>query len=128
VKRSVLILLTAIYLLSGVGIGINRFYCCGRLASVTVIYGAPDNTPNVVAAKKYKCCRNEKKNFKVNDSHYNAVSGLLSNPMPAIIPTLISLDNEALVNTPRTKIIYNGNAPPGHSAIPVYTLHCSYRI
>jgi hypothetical protein len=127
VKRTALILLTAIYLLSCIGLGINRFYCCGKLASVTLIYGADDNTGKE-AAKKDNCCKHVKQSFKVKDSHFSVVSFSLNHPIPAIIPPFTSLNNENIVNLLRTKIVYKGNAPPGYSDIPIYSLNCTYRI
>jgi len=127
VKRTALILLTAIYLLSCVGLGINRFYCCGKLASITLIYGANDNTGKD-SGKKDNCCKNEKQNFKVKDSHFSVVPFSLNHPIPAIIPPFTSPDNENIVDLLHTKIVYKGNAPPGHSDIPAYTLNCAYRI
>ena len=126
-KRTALILLTAIYIVACVGMSVNRFYCCGKLASVTYTYGAGDNA-NSSAGKKDKCCDHQKQSFKVKDSHFSAVSLALSHPFPAIIPSFISLADEPVVSILHTKIVYKGNAPPGHSDIPVYTLNCAYRI
>jgi hypothetical protein len=126
-KRSVFLLLTAIYLISCLGISVNRFYCCGKLASVTYTYGAGDNINNQ-ANKKNKCCDHQKQSFKVKDSHFSAASISLNHPVPAIISSFISLTDEPVVGILHTKIVYKGNAPPGHSDIPIYTLNCTYRI
>jgi hypothetical protein len=127
VKRTTLILLTAFYLLSCVGMSINRFYCCGKLASVTVSYGAGDNA-NHNAADKNQCCRHEKQNLKVNDGHFSVVPSTLNHPLAQIIPHFVSLNNDAVVSLLHTRIVYKGNAPPGHSIIPAYALNCTYRI
>jgi hypothetical protein len=126
-KRIALILLTAIYIISCMGMSVNRFYCCGELALVTYTYGAGDNTSSP-AGKKDKCCDHQKQSFKVKDSHFSAASFSLNHPVPAIVPSFISLDNEPIVSILPAKIVYKGNAPPGHSDIPVYTLNCAYRI
>ena len=126
-KRTALILLTAIYLLSCVGMGINRFYCCGKLAAVTLIYGVADNT-NKDSGKKKNCCRNEKQSFKVKDSHFSIVPVTLNQPIAAQLPCFVDHDNWSVVNQLHTKLVYKGNAPPGHPDIPVYTLNCTYRI
>jgi hypothetical protein len=110
-----------------VGIGINRFYCCGKLASVTLTYSGFDNT-NKETAKKDNCCKNEKQSFKIKDNHVSAGSFSFNQPIPAIIPSFISLNTEKTVKLLQTNIAYKGNAPPGCSAIPAYTLNCSYRI
>lgn len=124
-KRSVLFLLTAIYIVSCMGMSVNRFYCCGKLTSTTFSYGAADNSQS---GSKDKCCGHEKQSFKVKDSHFSATSISLNHPVPAILPSFISLANEAVAGILHTKIVYKGNAPPGHSDIPVYTLNCAYRI
>jgi len=127
VKRSALILLTVIYVVSCLGISIDRFYCCGKLASITVAYGAADNSTNT-AGKNNKCCKHETQSLKLNDRHFNTASLCFNQPLPQIVSSFISLNNEAIVSVLHTKIFYKGNAPPGHSDIPVYTLNCAYRI
>jgi len=125
-KRIALILLTAIYIVSCMGMSVNRFYCCGKLASVSYSLGATENGNK--SAKKDKCCDHEKQSFKVKDSHFSAASLSLNRPLPVIIPSFISLVNEPVAGILPAKIVYKGNAPPGHSDIPVYTLNCAYRI
>jgi len=127
VKRTALILLTATYLLSCLGLGVNRFYCCGKLTSVTFSYGTNDNSSKD-SNKKDNCCKNEKQSFKVKDSHFNIVFFSLNHPAPATIASFNNLNNETIVSTLPAKIVYKGNAPPGHSDIPVYTLNCAYKI
>jgi len=126
-KRTALILLTVIYLSSLVGVAVNRFYCCGKLASVTITYGASDSNGDK-SAKKDHCCKHKIQNFKVNDSHFNVASFSFDHPLPAIIPGVIHLDNDQIFKVLPATVAYNGNAPPGYSNIPVYTLNCTYRI
>jgi len=126
-KRTALILLTAIYLISLMGMSVDRSYCCGKLIAVSSSFGAGDNSSGT-SGKKDKCCGHEKQSFKVKDSHFNAVSLSPNHPLPAIIPSFISIADEPIVTSLHTKIVYKGNAPPGHSDIPVYTLNCTYRI
>jgi hypothetical protein len=125
-KRTVFILLAAIYFISCVGMSVNRSYCCGKLISVSFSYGADNN--NSQSGTKDKCCGHEKQSFKINDSHFSTASLSLSHPSPVIIPSFIIVTNESVVSILRTKIVYKGNAPPGHSDIPAYTLNCAYRI
>ncbi|GAC1307459.1 MAG: hypothetical protein NVSMB24_19330 [Mucilaginibacter sp.] len=127
-KRTALIFLTSVYLLSCLGLGVNRFYCCGKLTSVTFLYGVPDKAGNKQSAGKNNCCKNEKQSFKVKDSHFNVKALSLNTLVPAIVPSFIHLDNETIAGLLNAKIVYKGNAPPGHSDIPAYTLNCAYRI
>ena len=126
-KRTALILLTAIYFISCMGMSVNRSYCCGKLISVSSSFGAGDNS-NSISGKKDKCCGHEKQSFKVKDSHFSAGSFSLSHPLPAIMPSFIRVIDETVVGVIPAKIAYRGNAPPEHSDIPVYTLNCAYRI
>jgi hypothetical protein len=125
-KRTALILLTAIYMVSCVGMSVNRFYCCGKLASVDYTYGAGDNTSQ--AGKKDKCCDHQLQSFKVKDSHFSAASFSLNHPVPVIVSSFVNLVNEPVVSILHMQIVYKGNAPPGHLDIPVYALNCAYLI
>ena len=125
-KRTALILLTAIYIVSCMGMSVNRFYCCGKLASVSYSLGANENGDK--SAKKDNCCDHQKQSFKVKDSHFSVASFSLNHPLPAIIPSFNNLVTEPVVSILTAKIAYRGNAPPGLSDIPVYTLNCAYRI
>ncbi|OJW13855.1 hypothetical protein [Mucilaginibacter sp. 44-25] len=121
-KRTALLLLTAIYLLSLVGIGINRFYCCGKLASVTLTFASTDH------ADKDNCCKHESKSFKIKDSHVTVTATVLSPSTPALLPTPVY---QAAVNIIAEEIVHTGyqaNAPPGNPDISIYTLNCAYRI
>jgi hypothetical protein len=126
-KRPALILLTIIYLLSCVGMGISRFYCCGKLASVTITYATADNGGNK-SAQSDNCCKHEIKSFKVKDSHFNVLSFSLNHSLPLIIAPYFQLDNEIVRKVLSAKIAYKSNAPPGRVAIPIYTRNCAYRI
>ncbi|MBD1366537.1 hypothetical protein IDJ77_22170 [Mucilaginibacter sp. ZT4R22] len=121
-KRSTLILLTAIYLLSVVGIGVNRFYCCGKLTSIELTYAVTDHTD------KDNCCKNDVKSFKVKDTHVNSTSFALSDLSPVILPSLSTWNVTIPVNEQIATIGYQSHAPPGHLPIPIYTLNCTYRI
>ena len=121
-KRSALILLTAIYLLSMVGIGISRFYCCGKLTSVKLTYAVTDHSD------KDNCCKNDVKSFKVKDTHVNATSFALSDLSAAILPADYQWASITVITSPANYNGYQTNAPPGSMAVPIYTLNCAYRI
>ena len=121
-KRSALILLTAFYLLSCVGIGINRFYCCGKLASIKLTYASADCTD------KDNCCKHDVKSFKVKDTHVNATSFALSELSAAILPVDHQWTTTTITAEQINQIGYQANAPPGNLNVPIYTLNCAYRI
>lgn len=121
-KRSALIVLTAIYLLSCVGIGVNRFYCCGKLTSVKLTYATTDHTD------KGNCCKHDVKSFKVKDTHVNSAPFALTDVSPVILPSLSTWIVVISVKQQMTVIGYQSHAPPGSTATPIYTLNCTYRI
>jgi len=127
VKRTALLFLTAIYLLSGVGIGVNRFYCCGKLASVTLTYAMPDNSTGGLGTKD-NCCRHEKQNLKIKDSHFS--TDLLALPkLSPVLPAQSPIWAIAAIATGKADLInYRANAPPYKPAIPIYTINCAYLI
>ncbi len=121
-KRSALVLLTAVYLLSLVGIGVSRFYCCGKLASVTLTIASADHTD------KDNCCKHESKSFKVKDSHVVVNTIVLSHETPIILPSPVY---QIVVNFLSERAVHKGylaNAPPDNPAVPIYTINCAYRI
>jgi hypothetical protein len=126
VKRTMLILLTVIYLVSAVGIGVSRFYCCGKLAAVNLVFASGNDQKNDV--EKDNCCKNEKQSFKIKDNHFNSSGFNLNQPLPVILPSLYSYDHLGVTQTIIQSRPYKSNAPPGRPEAPIYTLNCSYRI
>ena len=126
-KRSALLILTAIYLLSCVGIGINRFYCCDKLTDVTITYATPDNSSKD-AGKNDNCCKHQKQSFKIKDSHFSVVSLTLNHRLPVIKQHVLRLVNVSEVPLLLAKNLYRANAQPLGLYVPVYTLNCAYRI
>jgi len=126
VKRTVLISLTAIYLLSLVGIGVIRFYCCGKLTSATLTYASADHTDK--DKDKDNCCRHESKSFKIKDSHITVNTTILTPSAPALLPEPVYRTVVNILTEQGKPINYQANAPPGNPDIPIYTLNCAYRI
>jgi hypothetical protein len=127
VKRTILISLTLIYLLSCSGIAVNRFYCCGKLAAVKLLYAAPEYTGTKTICKN-DCCKNERQSFKIKDTHVSSTNVSLAEPMPVVLPKRLKLDAIAFAQVIPIQLPYQGNAPPEHSDTAIYTLNCTYRI
>lgn len=124
-KKIAVILLTLIYSVSVYGITINKFYCCGKLADVTL--SAASSTKMDSKAGSSDCCKTIKTNIKVNDNHFSAKTDLnLKNSFALIIPvffTPASLEKTTLKEVPA----YNSQAPPVRRN-PLYILYSNYRI
>ncbi|WP_214070871.1 hypothetical protein [Mucilaginibacter sp. dw_454] len=104
------------------GIGVNRFYCCGKLTSVTLAYASADHTD------KDNCCKHETKSFKIKDSHVTFNTTVLSPSILAILPIPAYQATVSILTEQDSPTGYQANAPPGNPAIPIYTLNCAYRI
>jgi len=110
-----------------VGVGVNRFYCCGKLASVTLTYVMADNS-NKESAANDNCCRHEKQSFKVKDNHINVASFAFTQLFPVILPASNNWVAVGIENIENTHTLYRSNAPPDNPGIPLYTINCTYRI
>ncbi len=125
-KRTALILLTAIYLLSSLGVAANSYYCCGKLQLTTITDAAKPDCK--MAAAMPKCCKTKKQYFKVKDQHIGASVLNLNSKLFHVIntPYLISRVN---LNIPNHQIIsFYRHAPPDWLKAPVYMLNCSFKI
>jgi hypothetical protein len=128
VKRSALILLTLVYLVSCLGIAVNKFYCCGQLKTVSI--STIENYVNDVnsSATTEKCCNQTSQTFKVKDQHIASSAVLLqSTPLFAIAHSKLALSElPSLSIKENIKTYYN--PPPNPSGNNIYNLFCNYRI
>jgi len=127
-KRTALILLSAIYLLSALGVVADSYYCHGKLQSTSMVIQRASLPDCKMHDQMKNCCKTKKQFFKVSDLHiYAATFSLDTKLFPVIqVPYLLSQINiSAAVQEFSNN---NINAPPKSIAIPVYTLNCNYRI
>jgi len=128
VKRTALILLTAIYLLSCLGIAADSYYCCGILQSTTVLNNAASKSDCKVITGMAGCCKTKKQYFKVKDQHFaSPVFNLNINLFQGIIQSNHSLDlSKPFLTLCQTAI--NSHGPPDWPQTPAYIQYCTYRI
>jgi hypothetical protein len=127
VKRTAALLLTAIYLLSALGVAANSYYCCGKLQLTTILDGA--KKPGCkMASMMPKCCKTKKQYFKVKDQHFGASAFSLETKLfPAI--SIPYLNAQLSINIPEQEFVsFNSHAPPDRFQPPFYILNCAYRI
>jgi hypothetical protein len=129
VKRTAVLLLTAIYLLSSLGVAANSYYCCGKLQLTTILDGSKQQSDcKKMASMMPKCCKTKKQYFKVKDQHVGATAFSLDTKVyPAInIPYLTA---QLSINIPDQEFVsFNSHAPPDRFQPPFYILNCTYRI
>jgi len=127
VKRAIAILFSIVYLLSAVGVSVEHFYCCGKLASTTFILGDTHHPVVKGLAKTDDCCKTTKQSFRVKDNHVG-VSG------SSIVPTWVAVMMQLVPALPEpavqeyTGITYRVHGPPERQQTPIYILNCTYRI
>ncbi|HXI00026.1 MAG TPA: hypothetical protein VNI52_07135 [Sphingobacteriaceae bacterium] len=125
-KKIAVILLLSIYSISVMGIAVNKFYCCGKFSSVSLLENSKFNS--LEKNSKPGCCKTTKTSFKVKDSHVTSSGKSLDVTEFALLPNLFSC-SDLLQPVVQNKVTaFDSQAPPGSSANPIYILNCTYRI
>ena len=127
-KRTAIIFVILVYLVSCLGIAVNKFYCCGKLKTVSLSATASNSENEIPSAKKTTCCNHTSQTFKVKDQHI--ASGVIlthSAPFVTLLKNYSSVvDVQSLSIKEISAIFYN--APPTLSGTNIYSLYCNYRI
>ncbi|WP_183559595.1 HYC_CC_PP family protein [Mucilaginibacter sp. SP1R1] len=125
-KRIAVILLLLIYTASVYGVTINKFYCCGKLASVSLSVSSVSK--NVCKATSGSdCWEIVKTNFKVKDNHVSVKTDLkLKNSFALVIPVFLLPASAGIITLKEVKA-YNSQSPPVQPD-PLYILYSNYRI
>lgn len=127
-KRIAILFLLLIYAVSSSGIGINRFYCCGKLKSVHFVLLHEQGTKCIKGNGKKGCCETTYHTLKLKENHVVSETPSLEAKyfitVPILIPTIeiswSSLQPQDFANA--------CHAPPPLNNISLYILHCTYRI
>jgi hypothetical protein len=128
VKKITIVILTAIYLLSAIGVSASRFYCCGILKTTSLTIGA-DHESEKTTSKGDDCCKTTKQSFKVKDNHIGSDALSLSVKLfPVDIHTITAFELNAKPVTTAIHTAFNSHAPPFAQHAPIYTLNCTFRI
>ncbi|WP_448698964.1 hypothetical protein ACFGVR_18840 [Mucilaginibacter sp. AW1-3] len=127
-KRTVVILLTAVYLFSSLGVAAKSMYCLGVLTSTTTNYSDHSKEKCKMGVEMRKCCKTKKQYLKVKDQHYGSATMAFLAKLFPIFSRFTTPDTEVDEPCLYRMHAYNSNAPPGTSVVSVYILHCVYRI
>ena len=125
-KKIAILLLLSIYSLASFGIGVNSFYCCGKLKSVTLSF-FEKNVQVPADNSNSSCCQTKHQFLQVHDTHIAAsiahfyISPDLALPSPFI-------NKVPLFTTTIGQEATTAHAPPLSVLPPLYILHCVYRI
>ena len=127
-KKITVILLIGIYTLSTLGIGINQFYCCGKLKSTDITFVQSPKEKCVNGNAMSGCCKTEFKSLQIKDTYISADA--ITAPAKHFTDLHIftpSFNLLSIAYAPAT-ITHTSNAPPLHHGVAAYILHCAYLI
>ena len=120
VKKTALIFLVFVYVLSSTGVSVKAFYCCEKLKSVKLTLATNENSND-------GCCKTIYQSLKIKDTHVMADA--------IIAPALHHLAQLPFTSPPcedfsaePTKVMGSIHAPPLHRGVPAYISDCVYRI
>ena len=127
-KRTAIILLLLVYLVSCVGIAVNKFYCCGKLKTVSLSATATNVANKISSAQKNPCCNHTSQTFKVKDQHVASATVVINSaPFVSLQKNYYSkVEVQSLSIKESSTILYH--APPNLSGNSIYNLYCNYRI
>ena len=127
-KKLVLILLTAVYMLSTVGIAVSQFYCCNKLTSVSLSFNSKDQSYCKNDANDAGCCKTTHQYLKIKDFHFASNDILLAEKYFSIVHTCFPVFELITPQIQLAVVSNNINAPPRLSPNPIYIFNCTYRI
>lgn len=133
-KKFAAIILFCVYSLASLGIGVEQFYCCGKLKSTvaTLLHTSTQsesNCPPAMAASMKNCCKTHIITLQVKDSHIasDAKFSFAKFQVESVPAQFFALP-EAQIVPSATALCFYAKAPPPLDKTPLYIQHCVYRI
>ena len=127
-KKIILILLLIVYTSATFGIGVNQFYCCNKLKSISIAFIISEEKNCGMNDKIDNCCKTKYQFFKVKDSHFSEVGSTdLVKGFSQTDLYIPFFEQVVFTNTLPTVAIYC-NPPPLRNNIPIYLLGSVFRI
>lgn len=133
-KKFAAIILLCIYALASLGIGVEQFYCCGKLKSTaaTLLYAqstSENHCSGNMHANMKDCCKTKIIALQVKDSHIAAdVKFSFAKFQVESIPLQFFSLPDAQIIPSATTICFYAKAPPPLLNLPLYIKNCVYRI
>ncbi|PUZ27029.1 hypothetical protein GA0116948_104200 [Chitinophaga costaii] len=124
-KKFATLLLLFVYVAGITGVGVKGFYCCGKLASLSA---SIHEEPNKKAIEGDGCCKTKYQFHKIKDTHQHSDTAPVAFGQVAILPSFGHFAPELALSVHDLLAANRSNAPPPLPDIPLYLLHCTYRI
>lgn len=126
-KKVILSLLTAIYMVSASGLAMQIHYCMGEKVGFEFFHGLNEKCVKCGMKEKKGCCSDEQRFFKLSLDHKNA--GCVECPSPDF--RLLTLPN-SLFSDPAFQCAdlpeYSYASPPGPAGFTMCRYYCIYRL
>ncbi len=127
-KRLVVLLLIAFYLVTSIGMTVSRFYCCGVLQSTEISFNASPDRACRFDSTIPDCCKTLKSSIKLKDRHLSSASDLFGPHINLASPVLYACTYRFLCPGTIIPPAYAISDPPGIGLDPIYLFTCTYRI
>jgi len=127
-KKLAVILLTAIYMLTTIGVAISQFYCCNKLKSVSFSFSSKEQITSKNKTQNDGCCKTTHQYLKIKDSHFASNDICLTEKYVSIIHIGFPVIELIAPQIHQAVELNNINAPPGITKTPIYIFNCTYRI
>jgi hypothetical protein len=125
-KRSVVLMLMMLYVVTVSGFALNLHYCFNRLSAVNI--DAPSGSCSKVLEKaKMKCCQERHIEVKVKDSHQAGSPSFWGKFFIFDLPALSLPDFSVSFPNERVERLLD-RGPPEPPGIPVFIKNCTFRI
>jgi len=125
-KNVALILLISVYAISSLGIGINGFYCCGKLQSVEFNIVTLVNDKYNNGGGKDGCCETDPEFYGIRDSRF------VFSEMLSCYRYVSEINSDSYFFAIADFLHYNSVRPDSRLTPPVsraiYLLNCVFRI
>jgi len=126
VRKLLVFIILISYSIASFGIGLNYFYCCGKLKSVTVRVNVEDRDSGNKAPEK--CCDHKKLILKLKLAQRGG-NNVSYQFQPPIAPAIVHADSYVLspLSTELRSGLIHLHSPPG-SLISLNIFYCIFRI
>ena len=126
-KRTILGILSLIYITVASGVVINIHYCMGRIAEVGYAYNASDKCDKCGMKNKEGCCHSEFKIVKLNDDQQQVKTDISSGQSLVALLHYTSSILQPLQGFEKMEAIHHYTPPDVHQ-VPLYLSNTVFRI
>jgi hypothetical protein len=126
-KRSAVLVLALLYLVTVSGFALNLHYCFNRLSSVNI--DAPvKSCAKILQTSKMKCCKDTHFEVKVKDVHQAGLPSYLAKVFSFDIPRLFFAAFCAPVQKDLAQKLADRGPPLPSSGVTIFLKNCTFKI